>query len=373
MSRETFDVAIIGARVAGATLAALLGRAGLKVLLVDAGRFPSDTVSTHFFRGAAFLSVLRRSGALDAVLRLGSPPLRREYLYTDGSAAPEIGPPQNPGEIGFSLSVRRISLDAALVAHATASGAVELRLGTRATALRRAQGVVTGVELESSSGHRTAEAALVVGADGRHSWLAREVSAPVQAAEDGHRGMFYAYYAGFEGPTGTSDGAEFSTHGDEIAYVFPSDGGVACIALSVDPETFRWCRVDSASRFEARLVERHPGIGHRLRGARRVGRMMGVGPEPNFVRRPWGHGWALVGDSEMHQDPFAGQGIDSAGLHAVALAEQIVRWRRGESDWAAAGGAYARDRDAQSLETCRKTVATSRNLASPSTTSGSGD
>jgi glycine/D-amino acid oxidase-like deaminating enzyme len=47
---ERYDVAIVGARVAGSTLAALLGRLGVCVLLLDQVTFPSDTLSTHLLR-----------------------------------------------------------------------------------------------------------------------------------------------------------------------------------------------------------------------------------------------------------------------------------------------------------------------------------
>ena len=43
-----YDVIIVGARVAGSSLAILLGRQGRRVLLVDRDPFPSDTLSTHF-------------------------------------------------------------------------------------------------------------------------------------------------------------------------------------------------------------------------------------------------------------------------------------------------------------------------------------
>lgn len=373
MTDRSVDVAIIGARVGGATLASLLGAAGLSVVLVDGSRFPSDTMSTHFFRGGGFLEVLRRTGALEATLRLGSPPLRKEYLYAEGAETAEIGPPQSPGSIGYSLSVRRITLDATLVQHVVGSGEVEFIPRTRAVRLLSDSGRVRGIEVVGPGGRRSIPASLVVGADGRNSWLAREVQAPFQAWEKGHRGMFYAYYSEFAAPAGAPDGAEFSVHGDEIAYVFPSDGNLACIALSVNTEVFRWCQFAPADRFVERLVSWHPAIGKRLARARREGRLLGVGPAPNFVRSPFGPGWALVGDSEMHQDPFSGLGIDSAGLHGLLLSEEILRWKRGEVGWEAAGKRYAERRDAASLESYEATVRASRDLAAPAAPNRAGD
>src|SRR5262252_5577996 len=97
---DEVDVLIVGARVAGATLAALLGDAGWRVLLVDRATFPSPTLSTHFFRGGRAIAVLAHLGLLDAVLALGSPPLVCEYRYQDGATQPAVEPPREPGDVG---------------------------------------------------------------------------------------------------------------------------------------------------------------------------------------------------------------------------------------------------------------------------------
>ncbi|HKA71483.1 MAG TPA: FAD-dependent monooxygenase, partial [Xanthobacteraceae bacterium] len=44
----TYDVIVVGARCAGAPTAMLLAREGLRVLLVDRSRFPSDIRHGHF-------------------------------------------------------------------------------------------------------------------------------------------------------------------------------------------------------------------------------------------------------------------------------------------------------------------------------------
>ncbi len=362
MPSKNVDVVVIGARVGGSVLAARLALEGVRVLLVDATRFPSETLSTHFFRGSGLLAALERVGALEVVLQLGASHLVQEYSYSRGEEAPELGPPQAPGELGFNLSVRRLTLDAALAHYAASLPGVELAERTRAVGLQRDAGRVTGVRLEGPQGARSVKARLVVGADGRHSWLAREVGAPYRTSEEGHRGMYYAYYAGFEGPSGSRDGPEFSSLCDELAYVFPSDGGLACVALSLNLESFHWCQVDPGPRFAARLA-RHRGIAGRLAKAVRDGGMRGAGPAPNFVRTPFGPGWALVGDSEMHQDPWSGRGLDSAGTHAILLGDAVARWFRGDLSEERAGQTYENDRDRLSMEHYELTVRASRNLA----------
>jgi 2-polyprenyl-6-methoxyphenol hydroxylase-like FAD-dependent oxidoreductase len=66
-----------------------------------------------------------------------------------------------------------------------------------------------------------------------------------------------------------------------------------------------------------------PGLTERLRDAKREHRFMGTADLPNFFRKPYGPGWALVGDAGYHKDPFTGQGIANAFCDAERLAEAI--------------------------------------------------
>jgi flavin-dependent dehydrogenase len=130
--RDRYDVIVVGARVGGSTLTALLGDAGVSVLRLDRARFPSTTCSTHFFRGAGMVGVLERLGVLDAVLELGCPPLTREFNYADGGTEPTEAPPQDPGEVGYCLSVRREPLDFLLLKRARAADSVDFAERTSA-------------------------------------------------------------------------------------------------------------------------------------------------------------------------------------------------------------------------------------------------
>ena len=319
--RDHYDVIVVGARVAGSTLAALLGDAGMTVLLLDRARFPSTTVSTHFFRGAGMVSVLERLGVLDAVLELGCPPLTREFNYEDGGTEPSEDPPQDPGTLGYCLSVRREPLDFILLERARRANSVDFMERTNVSDLVWEGDRVTGVLLADD---RTAHAELVVGADGRHSLVAKKVAPTVEHEAPPARALYYRYVSGFTGPDGEPpDAAEFSQLGDERAYIFPSDSGLTCVAVSVNLETFRWLRQDFEARYAERIAE-HRGLAPRVAAADVDGRLAGCGPGRNWVRVPHGPGWALVGDAALHQDPWTGLGIDMAGVHATFLAEAIV-------------------------------------------------
>ena len=356
---EHVDVVVVGARVAGATLAALLGDAAVRVLLIDRAYFPSATLSTHFFRGGHAVSIFRRLGVLDRLLALGAPPLRCEYIYVDDDAA-EVGPPQDPGDVGYSLSVRREALDEVLVRRAATSPAVELAERTRLDDLLWRDGRVVGVLLEGPTGRRTVTADVVVGADGRRSRVAKLVGADDHERRSGARTLYYRYVREFASP-GEEIGAEFSLRGDEIAYVFPSDGGFACVAVSSPKSLFSEFRASPSATLDAR-IGRHRQIAGRYEAGQREAAVLGTAPEDNYVRVPYGEGWALVGDAGMHMDPWSGRGIDMAAVHGAMLADELTPAIHGDADLLDALGHYRARRDEHGLDPWRETVAQADDL-----------
>ena len=57
--RRAWDVIIVGGRVAGASTALLLARAGVRVLVVERARRGSDTLSTHALMRGGVLQLHR--------------------------------------------------------------------------------------------------------------------------------------------------------------------------------------------------------------------------------------------------------------------------------------------------------------------------
>jgi 2-polyprenyl-6-methoxyphenol hydroxylase-like FAD-dependent oxidoreductase len=69
--------------------------------------------------------------------------------------------------------------------------------------------------------------------------------------------------------------------------------------------------------------------------ATRETRFVGTGDLPNYFRRPYGPGWALVGDAGYHKDPLTAQGISDAFRDAeelVAAPDAALSGRRGFND-----------------------------------------
>ena len=308
---ESFDVIVVGARCAGAPLATMLARDGLRVCLVDKDRFPSDTPSTHGIQPTG-VRVLERIGVLDSLLKLAPPILRLRMVFDDISApaADVVAITGAPG-----LSVRRVTLDEILVNAAAAAGA-ELRTRTTVTGLVTDNGRVVGVTTTSGE----LRAPLVVGADGARSAVARMVGAREYHSTPNGRVFMWAYYEA--DPT---DGEMWIGKVGDHAYLgMPTDGGLTLIGVCPSIERRDEVRADREAVYEAGLrawPELHAGVDR----ARRDGPVRTMANLRGFFRPSAGPGWALVGDAGHFKDPTPGQGIADALRQSEKLAAAIKR------------------------------------------------
>jgi flavin-dependent dehydrogenase len=118
-------------------------------------------------------------------------------------------------------------------------------------------------------------------------------------------------------------GAEFSLVDDEFAYVFPSDGALACIALSITKGDYEASKDAPGAHLDERLG-RHASLSDRVADVAWVGGTFVGRPADSVLRQAAGPGWALVGDAGTGQDPWAGLGMDTAARQAEAFAEAFV-------------------------------------------------
>lgn len=228
-----YDVIIVGARVAGSVLATLLGQYGYRVLLLDKAHFPSDTLSTHFFRAPA-LRVFERLGVLKEV-KSAAPPLTVLWNYIDGHVISE--PVDVPEEhLHYFLCERRITLDWILFQRVGHESNVEVRQGAHVKELIWRDGRVAGVRWTEENGSREASARAVIGADGFYSTLARALEPSFETQFPVHRCMYYTYFHGIEPLEGPS--AEHHFVDDTLTYVFPTDGDLTLVAVTVPISEF---------------------------------------------------------------------------------------------------------------------------------------
>jgi len=342
MDKE-YDIVVVGGRCAGSPLATLLARAGLSVALVEQATFPRDTLSTHVFQTSA-LAFLNRLGVLSALLATGAPIVNQADVRQEGFSMREPAP-QQPGDVGGYMSVRRLLLDPILLEAAAAAG-TEVLLGAKVTALVKDGGRVTGVRVTRNGSEQALKAKLVVGADGRNSTVARLAGSRKYNLTPNER-LFYWSFLEDANP-GAEPALIFHRWSGNFVFGIPADSGLYQVA--VIPE------LSELPRFRENLEEsfleyarRCEPVADAISGARRVGKIFGMLHWEGFFREATGPGWVLVGDAGHFKDPSPGQGIQDAFRQAESLAPAILG-AIGSSpsalDEALAGWARWRDDDA---------------------------
>jgi 2-polyprenyl-6-methoxyphenol hydroxylase-like FAD-dependent oxidoreductase len=89
-----------------------------------------------------------------------------------------------------------------------------------------------------------------------------------------------------------------------------------------------------------------PAFADRLRGAKREDRFAGMAV-PNYFRKPYGPGWALVGDAGYNKDFITAQGIMDAFHDAELCAAALDKALSGERPFVDAMDQYQWTRDAR--------------------------
>jgi flavin-dependent dehydrogenase len=332
-----YDVIVVGARCAGSPTAMLLARRGYRVLLLDRSAFPSDIMSTHFIHVPGVVR-LRNWGLLEKVWAAGTPPIENVTVYLEGQP---LSPPRLPGSetLPPACCPRRTVLDKILVDAAVEAGA-ELREQFSVRELVWDDGQIVGVRGATKSGGVVEERArLVVGADGLHSLVARQVKPQEYDAVPSLTFAYYAYWSGVE-----IEGAELHPLDDGGVLVFPTNDGNTCVATGGPIDGFFDFRRDIEGNF-FKMLGRTANLAERIGAGKRVERFMGTNDQPNYFRRPYGPGWALVGDAGYHRDFITGLGINDAFRDAELLSEAIDGGFSGGRPLDEAMAAYERRRD----------------------------
>ena len=341
MSKD-YDAIIVGARCAGSPTAMLLAQKGYRALVVDKATFPSDTMSTHFIHPPGVAS-LERWGLLDRLAATGCPPVTT-YSFDFGPLAVS-GSPRPIDGVAVGYCPRRTVLDKILVDAAVDAG-VELREGFTVDEILADNGTVTGIRGHDKGGAAVTERAkVVIGADGRHSLVAKAVKPEEYEQRRSHLAMYYAYWSdlpskGFETIIRTENRRGWAC--------LPTNDDLTVVPFGWPVEEFHQNRKDVEGNF-FKTMELAPEFAERVRAAKRETKFIGSAELPGYVRKPFGHGWALVGDAAYHKNPITAMGINDAFRDAELLVGALDDAFSGRRPYEEGMRDYQQTRDQEAL------------------------
>lgn len=313
-----YDVVICGAGLAGSAAAIRLGRAGLRVALVERSPDPRHfkRACTHTI-AAGKVPILDELGLTEDLDAIKAPRHSWELYTRLGWIRDDFEGHRYPS---LNCTVRREMLDPLMRRHAVRSGDVELLQGWQVEDVLRSGRRVTGVVARNRSGKQAElRARLVVGADGRDSRVAKAAGLPEHRRRHERFGI-WGYFENVE--LASHPRSQFYFLDPDCAYLMQTDSDLAILVAVAhkrhlpeyrrDPDGFYW-----------RFVSRLPNP-PRLDDAKQVGNLVARLDMTNIRRPATTPGLALIGDAACSLDPVWGWGCGWALSSSTLLADTLI-------------------------------------------------
>lgn len=372
----TYDVAILGAGVAGGVLGAVLARNGLRVLLLDAGTHPRFAVGESTIPLTSSMSKIMAAryqvpeiealSGFDAMRRAISPMCGQKRNF--GFVYHEEGRPQDPRQVNqeiipgnVEMHLFRQDVDAYFYYLAVRYGA-EGRMATRISDIEI--DASTGVTLVSDKGERFAAEYLVDGS-GFRSPVAQKLGLrdePARART--HSRSMFTHMVGVLPFDRTAAAQEHSQpvpwHHGTLHHIFkggwlwviPFDNHesalnpLCSVGLTLDERVFPKPDLTAEEEFRA-FLDRFPQIAAQFKEAKAVRPWVSTGRLQYSAHDTVGDRYCLTAHAAGFIDALYSRGLANTMTVLNALAQRLIEAAK-EDDWSTERFAYV-DRLQQGL------------------------
>jgi 2-polyprenyl-6-methoxyphenol hydroxylase-like FAD-dependent oxidoreductase len=359
------DVVVVGAGIAGASIAAVLARGGIEVLLLERQLNYRDRVRGEYMapwgvleaRALGLESVIRSAHAVDARYmvpfdELVDPSLAAESTRDNSTFLPDVAGSlcaSHPGSCQ-ALAEAAVRAGAQLVRGAAE---VQVRTGNR-PAINFRNGTLTNLRPR-----------LIIGADGRISTVRKQSGIQINAAPPTHVVAGLLVEDAWRWP---EDLYTVGVEGDLQFYVFPQGNGrLRLYTCHANDQATRWAGSSGAKRF----VDAFAGL-RAIPNTMGLGEVTPAGPcatfssEHTWCEKPYADGVVLIGDAGGYDDPVDGQGLSLALSDVSQLGELLLA----SDDWTAANLRPYGERRTERLRRMRRVSKTFAALMTTFTAAG---
>jgi len=333
MHTKNPDVVVVGAGIAGASIAAVLARGGLEVLLLERQRAYRDRVRGEYMapwgvleaRAVGLETAIRGAHAVDARYsvsydELVAPSAAQAAKGDASTILPGVRGPMcaSHPQACQALADAAVRLGAKLVCGVTE---VRVQAGTRPSVT-----YLNGTEMQ-------VRPRLIIGADGRTSTVRKQSGIRINKAPASHVIAGLLVEGASRWP---ADQFSIGVERDLQFYVFPQGGGgrLRLYTCHANEQAARWAGRAGPQRFlqafaGLRSIPAALGLG----GATAAGPCATFSGEQTWCEEPYAEGVVLLGDAGGYDDPVDGQGLSLAMRDVRQLSELLLA----TDDWTPAG------------------------------------
>jgi flavin-dependent dehydrogenase len=312
-----FDVVVIGGGPAGATLSALLGQRGRKVLVLDRERFPryhiGESLIPGFMRPMEELDLIKRieergfEKKAGGTLVWGAQKIPWGFQFIEG------------GPYKYSYHVRRADLDAMILDRARELGAHVLEEATVKDVIQE-DGRVVGVRytLRGADEELEARAKVVVDASGQARVLSRKLT-EVDWHEDMRNVAVWTYFDNCDRLPG-DEATNILIEGLRDGWFWGIPIDEKTLSIGFVTATANAGNQPLEDLFAERLAQ-STQVRTLLQNARQASGFRSARDWSYTSKDFYGRGWALVGDAAAFIDPLFSTGVALATLAGSALSK----------------------------------------------------
>ena len=301
-----YDVAIIGGGPAGSTAAALLARAGRRVMVLEREKFPRFHIGESLLPFS--MKAFTRLGLHEKLLRAG---FMKKFGGEMFGSCSEIGnkfyfKDAFRSQTDHAYQVTRADFDKLLLDHAAESGA-EVH---EETAVQRVMFSDEEVDLSlaANGSSRNVRARYVIDASGRNSVLGTHFG--IKKTYDHLQKLsIFAHYDEVSRAEGIDGTLTALIRGiDRWFWIIPLTTERTSIGVVLDSEVFRKSKLSAEDFLEQALAEQ-PIIAKRMTNARRASKVHVATDFSYRSTKLYGNHWLLAGDAAGFIDPIFSSGV----------------------------------------------------------------
>jgi flavin-dependent dehydrogenase len=181
------------------------------------------------------------------------------------------------------------------------------------------------VSIREKNTAATFEAKIIIGADGTHSILAKQLANRIIDRKH-HVGSVRAYYLNVNNMESNTTEVYFDKKFlPSYLWIFPLPGNKANVGFGMLSSIIAKKKLNIKNAFY-QFIQQNPELSLRFKDATQISKLEGFGLPLGSKRvKISGDNFILTGDAASLIDPFSGEGIGNAMLSAKLAAEQVAR------------------------------------------------